>query len=122
MGRNNRSVCRRKKWVFSLDLKEESEDACLTLVTEKKRVPNHRSNVLKGFLPHFDLLDLNEEERAELSAFVNNHDSDSDSGDELDDGNLPLFYIDARDLNGQVEIMFCQHRMTIAQTILGIQV
>ena len=91
-------------------------------MTEKKRVPNHRSNVLKGFLPHFDLLDLNEEERAELSAFVNNHDSDSDSGDELDDGNLPLFYIDARDLNGQVEIMFCQHRMTIAQTILGIQV
>ena len=40
----------------------------------------------------FDLLDLNEEERAELAAFVNNHDSDSDSGDELDDENLPLFY------------------------------
>ena len=47
-------------------------------MTEKKRVPNHRSNVLKGFLPHFNLLDLNEEERAELSAFVNNHDSDSE--------------------------------------------
>ena len=40
----------------------------------------------------FDLLDLNEEETAELAAFVNNHDSDSDSGDELDDENLPLFY------------------------------
>ena len=40
----------------------------------------------------FDLLDLNEEERAELAAFVNNHDSDSDSGDELDVENLPLFY------------------------------
>ena len=68
------------------------------------------------------LLDLNEEERAELPAFVNNHDSDSDSGDELDDGNLQLLYTDARDLNGQVEIMFHQHRMTIAQTILGVQV
>ena len=40
----------------------------------------------------FDLLDLNEEDRAELAAFVNNHDSASDSGDELDDENLPLFY------------------------------
>ena len=38
----------------------------------------------------FDLLELNEEERVELAAFVNNH--DSDSGDELDDENLPLFY------------------------------
>ena len=28
-------------------------------------------------------LDLNEEERAEFAAFVNNHDSDSDTGDEL---------------------------------------
>ena len=27
-------------------------------------------------------LDLNEEERAEFAAFVNNHDSDSDTGDE----------------------------------------
>jgi len=35
---------------------------------------------------------LNEEERTELAAFVNNHDSDSESGDELDDENLPLFY------------------------------
>ena len=38
------------------------------------------------------MLDLNEEERAEAAAFVNNHDSASDSGDELDDENLPLFY------------------------------
>ena len=38
------------------------------------------------------MLDLNKEERAELAAFVNNHDSDSDSGDELDDENLSLFY------------------------------
>ena len=30
--------------------------------------------------------------RAELAAFENKHDSDSDSGDELDDENLPLFY------------------------------
>ena len=40
----------------------------------------------------FDLFDLNEEERAELAAFVHTHDSDSDSGEELDDENLPLFY------------------------------
>ena len=39
----------------------------------------------------FDLLHWKEEERAELAAFVNNHDSDSDSGDELDE-NLLLFY------------------------------
>ena len=39
-----------------------------------------------------DLLDLNEEERAELAAFVSNHDSDSDSGEELDIRNSPLFY------------------------------
>ena len=35
---------------------------------------------------------MNEEQRDKLAAFVNNHDSDSDSGDELDDENLPLFY------------------------------
>ena len=31
----------------------------------------------------FDLFDLNEEERAELAAFVHTHDSDSDSGEEV---------------------------------------
>ena len=36
----------------------------------------------------FDLFDLNEEERAKLTAFVKNQDSDGDSGDELDDENL----------------------------------
>ena len=34
------------------------------------------------------LFDLNEEERAELAAFVNNQDNNGDSGDELDDENL----------------------------------
>ena len=40
----------------------------------------------------FDLFDLHVEERAELAAFVHTHDSDSDSGEELDDENLPLFH------------------------------
>ena len=34
-----------KWWVFSFDLKEESEDECLT---ERGKVPDHRSDVLKG--------------------------------------------------------------------------
>ena len=34
-----------QRWVFSSDLKEESEDESLT------RVPDHRSDVLKGSLP-----------------------------------------------------------------------
>ena len=34
-----------KTWVFSFDLKEENEDR------EKKRVPDHRSDVLKESLP-----------------------------------------------------------------------
>ena len=47
---------------------------------------------LSGYWWWFWFVGLNEEERAELAAFVNNHDSDSDSGDEHDDENLPLFY------------------------------
>ena len=42
-------------------------------------------------LDDFDLFELNEEERAELNAVVNRG-SDSESGDELDDENLPLVY------------------------------
>ena len=38
-----------KRCVFSFDLKEESENECLTV--RRKRVPDHRSYVLKGFLP-----------------------------------------------------------------------
>jgi len=37
-----------KRWVFSFDLKKGSEDECLT---ERKGVPEHRSDVLKGSLP-----------------------------------------------------------------------
>ena len=37
----------------------------------------------------FDLLELTEEERAELADAFND---DSESGDELDDENLPLFF------------------------------
>ena len=71
----------------------------------------------------FDLLDLNEEERAELAAFVNNHDSDTVTVVmSLMTRICRCFTTDARDLNGQVEIMFRQHRMTIAQSILGVQV
>ena len=36
-----------KRWVSSFDLKKESEDKCLT-EREGKRVPDHRSDVLKG--------------------------------------------------------------------------
>ena len=39
----------------------------------------------------FDLLQLTEEERAELVAVVN-WEGNEESGDELDDENLPLFY------------------------------
>ena len=38
---------------------------------------------------YFDLLELTEEERAELANAFND---DSKSGDELDDENLPLFF------------------------------
>ena len=46
--KNNRSVCKREEVGFIFDLKEESEDECLT---ERKRVPDHRSDVWNGFLP-----------------------------------------------------------------------
>ena len=36
-----------KRWVFSFDFKEQSEDECLT----EKKSSDHRSDVLKGFLP-----------------------------------------------------------------------
>ena len=46
---NDRSACRReKRWVLSFDLKEESEDECLT---ERKRVPDHWSDALKSSPP-----------------------------------------------------------------------
>lgn len=38
----------------------------------------------------FDLTDLNEEERRQINEFINN--DDSDSGDDLDDDNIPLFF------------------------------
>ena len=41
-------ITMQKWWVFSFDLKEESEDECLT---EGGKVPDHRSDVLKGSLP-----------------------------------------------------------------------
>ena len=38
-----------KRWVFSFDLKEESEDKMPD--RDRKGVPEYRSNVLKGSLP-----------------------------------------------------------------------
>jgi len=38
---------REKRWVFSFDLKEESEDECLT---DRGRVSEHGSDVLKESL------------------------------------------------------------------------
>ena len=47
----------------------------------------------------FDLFELTEEERAELT---NAFKDDSESGDELDDENLPVFYRLSHILSGQV--------------------
>ena len=40
-----------KSWVFSFDLREESEEKC-PKERERKRVPDPRSDELKGSLPH----------------------------------------------------------------------
>jgi hypothetical protein len=40
----------------------------------------------------FDLLQLNEKERAQLAAAIEAQIEGDDSGEELDDENLPLFY------------------------------
>ena len=52
-----------KRWVFSFDLKEESEDERLT---ERKRVPDDRSDVLKGSLSPGSFCPLEEHRRSEF--------------------------------------------------------
>ena len=43
-----RQISMQKRWFFSFDLKEESEDECLT---DREDSSDHRSDVLKGALP-----------------------------------------------------------------------
>ena len=74
-GKKQQISMQKKKMGFQFRLKRrewrQMPDTC---DREKKRVPNHRSDVLKEFLPHFDLLDLNEEERDECPLYLSkNH-------------------------------------------------
>ena len=76
-----------KRWVFSFDLKEENKDEC---PTERKRVPHHRSDVLKGSPSPGSFCPFEEHGRSEYPRL--GEESEKESRDETTRGGTEQLY------------------------------